>query len=343
MRDRLAEANRSMYPGAFAMSMATGIISIGFARNGKPDIGAAFQFINSAILLCLSAVFLIRLVRSPRAIGSDLTDHWRGAGFFTIPAAFGVYGVQNLEFHGPIAISVGCWWVVLFSACFFTVAFFGMMVIGKDQVDIHYSINGAWLTSVVATEGLAILTVALDRVHGIPHGLGFIGGLCFASAGAMLYLVLIGSIFFRLICHPVRAADFSPPYWVNMGATMITSLAFSRLALEADAEMIGPIKMIAILYWAFGVWWIPILLALGIWRHWIEKYPLSYDPRLWSLVFPLGMFSVSTHSLSLTWQADGLANVSRIAIWVAAFTWAFLMVGYVRFAFRNIGADRSHI
>jgi tellurite resistance protein TehA-like permease len=334
--ERLADANRTMYPGAFAMAMATGIISIGFARNGLPTAGYALFLLNSLILVCLSLVFIYRVCRTSRLVLADLGDHWRGAGFFTIPAAFGVYGVQNLEFNGPLALSVGCWWVVLLSACFFTVAFFGMMVVGKDQVDIHYSINGAWLTSVVATEGLAILTIALDRVHGIPHGLGFIGGLCFASAGAMLYLVLIGSIFFRLIAHPVRAADFSPPYWVNMGATMITSLAFSRLALEADPEMTGPIKMVSILYWAFGVWWIPILLALGIWRHVIERYPLNYDPRLWSLVFPLGMFCVSTHSLSLTWHSAGLANVSYVAIWVAVFAWLFLMLGYVRFSAKTI-------
>ena len=48
--------------------------------------------------------------------------------------------------------------------------------------------------------------------------------------------------------------------------------------------------------WAFGTWWIPLLIVLGLWRHVRRHWPLSYEPTLWSVVFPLGMYSVATLS-----------------------------------------------
>ena len=169
--------------------------------------------------------------------------------------------------------------------------------------------------------------------------LGFYLSLSFAGAGGMLYLMLIASIFYRLVVHPVRAADFSAPYWVNMGAAMITSLAFSRASMIAELDLQVPLKLFGFVVWSFGVWWIPILITLGIWRHGFKKLPLRYDPRIWSLVFPLGMFTASTHALSQVWHWEGFLQVASVAIWVAAFAWSMMAIGLVKTCFRWIRTE----
>ncbi|MFF3911057.1 hypothetical protein ACFYZJ_35070 [Streptomyces sp. NPDC001848] len=43
--------------------------------------------------------------------------------------------------------------------------------------------------------------------------------------------------------------------------------------------------------------WIPLLLALGVWRHALRRIPLRYELGWWNLVFPVGMYAVTTHEL----------------------------------------------
>ncbi len=47
--------------------------------------------------------------------------------------------------------------------------------------------------------------------------------------GCMLYLPLITLIFYRFTFVNVTTAALTPPYWINMGAVAITTLAGARL------------------------------------------------------------------------------------------------------------------
>ena len=31
--------------------------------------------------------------------------------------------------------------------------------------------------------------------------------------------------------------------------------------------------------WAVGMWWIPLLVVFGIWRHLVRRYPLRYETK----------------------------------------------------------------
>jgi tellurite resistance protein TehA-like permease len=52
-------------------------------------------------------------------------------------------------------------------------------------------------------------------------------------------------------------------------------------------------------FWATGTWWIPLLVIVGFWRHVVERVPITYDPQYWSLVFPLGMYTVATSTFAI--------------------------------------------
>jgi tellurite resistance protein TehA-like permease len=88
--------------------------------------------------------------------------------------------------------------------------------------------------------------------------------------------------------------------------------------------------------WALGTWWIPLLIVLGFRRHW----PLTYEPTLWSVVFPLGMYSVATPSYSHVAHLRFMAPLGRFMLSVAVAAWAVVAIAFsVRAARRGLPAD----
>ena len=74
----------------------------------------------------------------------------------------------------------------------------------------------------------------------------------------------------------------------------ISTLAGVLLVRNADRmplllELLPFLKGMTLLFWATATWWIPLLLALGVWRHLVKRVPLTYDHSFWAVVFPLGM------------------------------------------------------
>jgi tellurite resistance protein TehA-like permease len=129
--------------------------------------------------------------------------------------------------------------------------------------------------------------------------------------------------------------DLQPPYWINMGAVAISTLAGALLSQTVGTSpLLAPLRPfilgLTMMFWATATWWIPMLLVLGIWRHGVRKVGISYDPHYWGLVFPVGMYSVCTFQLARALDAPFLLWISRLFVMAAASVWLLTFLGLAR-------------
>ena len=71
-------------------------------------------------------------------------------------------------------------------------------------------------------------------------------------------------------------------------------------------------------------------------RHLWQRDSLAYDVNLWSMVFPLGMYAVSSMELG---RAEGLPWVERIGqveLWVALAVWSVTFLGMLAHLYRTV-------
>ena len=326
----VSEQLLNMHPAYFAMSMATGIVSIACFLLGLRVLFPLLFWINVFAYALIWIAMIARVVVHPKAFLSDWTSHQRGPGYFTSVAATCVLGSQFVLFRHEPGIGFALWGFGLFlwAVCTYTV--FVALSIREEKPSLADGINGGWLIAVVATQAVCVLgcQVLPDRLGNRDAALFLLTS--FWLCGGMLYIWMISLIFYRYTFFRFSPSDLMPPYWINMGAVAISTLAGTALlGATGDSPLAASLRPFVrgftMLFWATARWWIPMLLVLGIWRHGVKRVPFSYNPLYWGLVFPFGMYSVCTYRLGqtlelpfLTWLARGFVIVA-ISAWVLTF------------------------
>lgn len=247
----LLDGAASLFPGYFALVMATGVVSIACHFMGLRPVALALIGVNWIAWPVLWALTILRAVRFRALLLRDISDHQRAPGFFTIVARTCVLGTQNVVVIGALGLGTVLWWfgLILWFAIMYT--FFTAVTVRAHKPTLARGINGAWLIAAVSTQSVVVLR----------------GVIAMFLIGCMLYLAIIPLIFYRLTFVPMSREDFSPPYWINMGAVAITALAGSILILRGETwPLLGPllpfIRGFTFFFWAVASWWIPFLFAL---------------------------------------------------------------------------------
>ena len=213
-------------------------------------------------------------------------------------------------------------------------SFFFAVVTRPQKPNLENGINGAWLIAAVAAQSVAILGAVLAPQAAHPQD-ALLFSVVMYMIGAMLYLSIITLIFYRLTFVHLSGATFGPPYWINMGAVAITTLAGATLISRASySPLVGTLLPFldgfTVFFWAAASWWIPLLFILMIWRHGLMRYPFRYEPQYWSMAFPLAMYTTGTLRLADELHIPPLAQISRGFLWLAALVWLIVFAGMIR-------------
>ena len=329
-----------LFPAYFAMVMTAGTLSIGTYLLDFSVISILLLYINTVAYIVLWGLTLIRLFKYFPRFRKDMMSHEKGPGFFTLVAGTCVFGSQIYIVTDNEWIPLMLWVLGIFLWVIVMYTFFISVTIRKKKPRLSEGINGAWLIAAVGTQSVSVLgTLLSPSIHTGKEILLFFT-LCMYFLGCMLYLNIITLIFYRFMFLELDFKALSPPYWINMGAVAITSLAGATLILHAGemsllTEITPFLKGFTVFFWITGTWWIPLLFILMIWRHVVHKYPLTYEPGFWGMAFPLAMYTTSTLQLSKALELSFLQYISYGMVLIAAVVYLAVMAGFLHHIYKD--------
>jgi tellurite resistance protein TehA-like permease len=306
------------------------MVSMAMYHQQAYRLSVALLWVTVMSYLVLVAVSAVRVIVFPHEFRADLSDSGRAFGLFTFVSATNVLGAR-LVIDGHIGVAVGLLlvsslaWLVLGYLIPWTA------VLGSSERPVVRRANGTWFIWVVASQSIAVLAAVLEVEMNEPWRQS-LALLAVASWSVGVFLYGAAGIFvaLRLLLYPLLPEDLIPQYWVAMGSAAITVLAGARIVEMAEAPMVtatrGLIAGTSVVFWAFGTWLIPPMIAAGVWRHVVHGIPLRYEAPWWSVIFPLGMYAVGSHYLG---QADHLPivyHIGSIQSWIALAAWVLTFV-----------------
>ncbi|HEY3559433.1 MAG TPA: tellurite resistance/C4-dicarboxylate transporter family protein [Kribbella sp.] len=330
---RVRRAVEGLTPGYFALVMASGIISVGLQLEGFHLLSRLLLVVCGAAFVVLLILTVWRLVAYGASMREDFTDPRRAFGFFTFVAGTNVLGVRLgvAGFYTATAVLLvvaGVAWLLLGYVVPWTA------VLGRQERPVVATANGTWFIWVVASQSVAVAAATLEPESALVRRELAVLAVMSWSVGVFLYGAAGVIVASRLMLYEFGPAELTPPYWVSMGALSITVLAGARVVEMADAPMVaatrGLIAGLAVVFWAFATWLIPVLVAAGWWRHVRRRVPLKYDATLWSIVFPLGMYAVAGIYLGRADSLPLVELVGRIELWVAFTAWTLVFTAMTR-------------
>ena len=322
----------TLFPGYFALVMATGIVAIAAQQQDLDLIAAALYAIAGGAYVVLAVLLALRIVRYPRRFLADLVDHARGFAFLTVVAGTNVLASASIVVHGwwDLAwvlwwVGVGCWVAILYPTLI-------AVVVGPDKPGLTTGINGSWFLLTVATQSVAVSGALLLSRH--RSDLLAFTLLAAFTLGVVLYLIVMTMVFLRWTFHPLEPTEVDPPAWIAAGAVAITVLAGSNLLLVADDSprltRVAPfLEGMVVLAWATATFWFPLMVAIGVWRHLVRRMPLRYHPSYWAMVFPLGMYGAASYRMRDAVELDALGWLPLVVLAVSGTAWLVTFVGLV--------------
>jgi tellurite resistance protein TehA-like permease len=326
-------------PSAFALVMATGILSNAFFAEGHRQLSDLMLVLNLAAYLILCLLMIWRIGRFKLALWADLIDPRRVFSFFAIVAGTDVLGIGiDLRGYGVAANSM--WLFALAVWLALNYLSFGVLTL-INTVQRANIVHGGWLIAIIGTESLVVLGAHVAPTMQDAGPAIFVLIHVLWGIGLVLYGMFITLFAQRIFLFELEPKDVTPLLWVVMGAAAISANAGSTLILNPSRlpflECMRPfIASVTLILWGWATWWVPLLLLLGIWKHGLSRIPVTYTPLYWSLVFPLGMYVLASVQLSLAADFPPLRSLAHVMIWIALAAWGATGAAFMLSTLRSL-------
>lgn len=315
-------------PDAFAVVMATGILSVAARDHAYSRIDGVLATLAAVIFIVLCLVGVLRVAAAPAALLGRARDPDVALRLFTFVAACAVLGAcfpTHRSVTWAFAAAAALAWLLLVPLAVADVR-------ARPTAELRDHAHGAWLLGSVATAGLSITAADLATHTQWP---GWVGLSCAALVlSLLLYVATAWLISWRVLSTRVVALDVTPDTWILMGALAIATLAGARLRGAVDLQMMAPwlsdaMPPVILVLWIGASGWIPVLLCAELWRLLRGPEPLHFAGVWWSAVFPLGMYATASQATARALQLSRLSTVSLVVFWVGLGVWIIVAVGLV--------------
>lgn len=311
-------------PVSFSFVMATGILSIAFFLTGWAIASYVFLGLASAgyVLLVVQTFFAKLDWMHLETLFKMLTF---SAGTSTLAIRYLLLDTFDL------GLALG---IVGIGSCFFLVyTLFGKLFFhAKESIQ---RISPYWLLMCIALHACGIVLSSFHHA-GEPVVLLSLG---FWSFGLLLYIMFMCLNLYRMFFFGFTANELSPSYWTCMGAAAIAVTDGIKITLTTGHPFLNDIKPfivgMSLILWCFGTAWIPILVLMGLWKFFYFKAPFVYQANLWTMVFPLGMYTACTHFLASEMQIWSIKELVEPFLWITVAAWSVVALLFVRDAAKS--------
>ncbi len=317
---------RGFHPGWFGAVMGTAIVGVAAYLNpgayasltrAAHGVGLAFVALAWAMAVIIALPYLARFARHPDAALADLRHPVVGPLYGTFPGAILVLATATATVGSSllptdavvliVAVLAAAGSLVTFvGGVVFTYVLFSSEGLATDAA------NGGWFIPPVANIVIPLpLLALLPHVSASSARLLLLAGYAGLGTGLLLFLLVAGTLFGRLVHHPLPPAPLAPSLWIGLGPIGVGTLAILRLA-AGGAPYWGPgaaaveslSSIAAAVLWGFGLWWLATAAALLV--RYLKRGRLPYGVGLWAFTFPLGAYTVATLQLARSWGDHSL-------------------------------------
>lgn len=307
---------RNVNISIFGILLGTGGVALA-SREWIPSFAIALSYLLVALFVIFTVLFVLKLVWFPRTVLNEL--HHPGPGNFyalqpisaVLVAILGQSFLPNGLNLALLAYGAGLIFVL---AAYVPYHFFADTKI--EFSDLH----GGWFITPVAT----ILVTNAILLYGVTPT-SYLLALLFFGIGAVLFLLVLSVLFFRLLSHTLPPVQLAPANFIVLAPLGVLIVDVLQLA-HASGSILGSTPMamavlVAGALWGFGIWALTVnglLLA----RYLQSGFP--FHMGWWSFVFPFAAFTLGTQALA--GPLPSLTLLGEVFFGVLVMIWAYLSV-----------------
>jgi C4-dicarboxylate transporter/malic acid transport protein len=324
-------------PGWYTPVMGTGILAICATISPVPipfgqTIGAALWSADLFGFVLVSAMWLLSIVRAPRAMAATLHDPVKAQLWGAPPMACFTIAVGFLrigEHLGPQHLCIGAaqaLFAVGVLGSIFSMSVVPFLMFTRHELSPEKTV-GSWLLPVVPPIVASVPAALLSPTWPVAlRGDMLAIGFALLGSGIALAAIIIVAFYSRMLYHKVPGGTLVTTTWLVIGPLGQSIGGF--ILLGGAAQTVWPeyghgLSMVALAYgvlvWGFAMYWLAMALAMTLRAVRLE---LPFDLSWWAFTFPVGVLTVGTDALFTQTHAAIFAVASVGLIALLACAWA---------------------